>query len=254
MHTSMRSFRVATLYFEQDHKRWDLRRELVIDPLASRQPDVIAFNEICVPLQTGRWLQRRAHERLGIPYALVQQSNGNGASLIDSEVLLTRYPMVETANWDDQALDMVALVVRLEIEGRVVDVYVTHLSRSRGDHALRLYQVQPLLACVESRDYVEIRVVCGDCHAPLAMPSAQLMASVFRLTQTAPTVFTPFQDTDGMVSHPHWPRFDRCIDDSWVTVPLAVRASGVCCNTPSATDPYLWPSDHAGVWADLIFS
>ena len=65
---------MATLNLEQDHKRWDARRELVIDQLAALQPDVIAFNEICMPLQTGRWLQRMARERLGRPIALLQQS------------------------------------------------------------------------------------------------------------------------------------------------------------------------------------
>ena len=118
----------------------------MVDQLAALQPDVMAFNEICVPLQTGRWLQRMACERLGIPLALVQQSNVNGSSLVDGEALLTRYPVVETANWDYRPLDMVAQVVRLDIEGRLLDVYVTHLYRSRGDDALRLYQVQQLLA------------------------------------------------------------------------------------------------------------
>jgi endonuclease/exonuclease/phosphatase family metal-dependent hydrolase len=144
-------------------------------------------------------------------------------------------------------------VVRLDIEGQLLDVYVTHLYRSRGDDALRLYQVQQLLAWIESRDDVEARVVCGDFNATLEMPSAQLMACVFCPTQTAPTAFTPLQNADGSVSHPYWPRFDRCIDYIWVAGPLTVHASGVCFNTPSATDPSLWPSDHAGVWADLSF-
>jgi endonuclease/exonuclease/phosphatase family metal-dependent hydrolase len=253
MYTSTLSFRVATLNLEQDHKRWYARRELVVDQLAALQPDVIAFNEICVPLQTGRWLQRRTCERLGIPSALVQQSKVNGSSLIDGEALLTRYPVVETANWDYRTLDMVAQVVRLDIEGRLLDVEVTHLYRSRGDDALRLYQVQQLLAWIASRDDVEARIVCGDFNAILEMPSAQLMASVFRPTQTAPTAFTPLQDTDGNVSHPYWDRFDRCIDYIWVTGPLTLHASSVCFNIPSAADPTLWPSDHAGVWADLAF-
>ena len=80
---------MATLNLEQNHKRWDVRRELVIDQLAVLQPDVVALNEICLPLQTGRWLQRTAHERLGVPFALVQQSKVNGSSLIDDEVSLT---------------------------------------------------------------------------------------------------------------------------------------------------------------------
>jgi endonuclease/exonuclease/phosphatase family metal-dependent hydrolase len=146
---------------------------------------------------------------------------------------------------------MVAQVVRLAIDGRFLDVYLTHLYHSRGDDALRLYQVQQLLAWIQTRDDVDARVVCGDFNATLEMPSAQLMARVFRPTPTAPTAFTPLQDTDGTVSHPYRNRFDRCIDYIWVAGPLAVRASGVCFNTPSATDPTWWPSDHAGVWADL---
>ena len=246
-------WRMATLNLEQNHKRWDARRELVIDQLVALRPDIVALNEICLPLQTGRWLQRAARERLGVTFALVQQSKVNGSSLIDGEALLTRYPVVETANWDYRTLDAVAQVICLDIEGRLLDVYVTHLYRSRGDDALRLYQVQQLLAWIQTRDDVEARVVCGDFNATLEMPSAQLMASVFRPTQTAPTAFTPLQDIDGSVSHPYWARFDRCIDYIWVAGPLAVHASGVCFNIPSPTDPTLWPSDHAGVWADLTF-
>ena len=78
MYTSTLSFHVVTLNLEQDHKRWYARRELVVDQLAALQPDVIAFNEICVPLQTGRWLQRRTCERLGIPSALVQSPKSMG--------------------------------------------------------------------------------------------------------------------------------------------------------------------------------
>jgi hypothetical protein len=56
------------------------------------------------------------------------------------------------------------------------------------------------------------------------------------------------------VSHPYWPRLDRCIDYIWMAGALTVYDSGVCFNIPSALDPTLWPSDHAGVWADLTFT
>jgi hypothetical protein len=52
----MMPWRMATLNLEQNHKRWDARRELVIDQLAALQPDVVALNEICLSLQIGRWL------------------------------------------------------------------------------------------------------------------------------------------------------------------------------------------------------
>ena len=102
-----------------------------------------------------------------------------------------------------------------------------------------------------SRGDVPGRVVCGDFNAAVDAPSAALMATRFRPTQLEPTAFTPLADTDGAVSHPYWPRMDRCIDYIWVAGAIEVTASGVCFDKPSPADPTLWPSDHAGVWADL---
>jgi hypothetical protein len=77
------------------------------------------------------------------------------------------------------------------------------------------------------------------------------MATRFRPTQTMPTAFTPLADRNGAVSHPDRPRMDRCIDYIWISDGIEVLASEVCFNRPSPDDPSLWPSDHAGVWADL---
>lgn len=247
------NFQLAVLNLEQNHKRWEQRRELIIEQLGELKPDLFALNEVCLPLQTGRWLQQTARTCLGLDYALIQQSKVNGLSTIDGEALLTRYPIVETANLDYRARDAVALVTRIKIDDRRVDIYVTHLYMSQGDDALRLYQVQQLLAWIDFRNDVDACIVCGDFNATRDMPSAQLMASVFRPTQTNPTAFTPLQDDDGSVSHPYWERLDRCIDYIWVAGPLEIQASGICFNKPSAADLTLWPSDHAGVWAELKF-
>ncbi len=47
-------FRIATLNLEQDHKRWDDRRALIVEELGDLKPDVFAINEICLPRQSGR--------------------------------------------------------------------------------------------------------------------------------------------------------------------------------------------------------
>ncbi|MCH9010197.1 MAG: endonuclease/exonuclease/phosphatase family protein [Chloroflexi bacterium] len=245
------TFRVATLNMEQDHKRWDLRRELIVEQLGEIRPDVFCLNEVCIPRQTARWLQAEALARHGLNYALVQQSRPGALSGVDGEAILTRFPIVETANLDYRARDSVAQVARLDVEGRLVDIYVTHLYMSRGDDSLRLYQVQQLLEWISARDDVDARVVCGDFNATLDAPSAGLMARHFKPSQTEPTAFTPLADEDGEPSHPYWDRLDRCIDYIWVSGALKVRESMVCFNRPSPTDPTLWPSDHAGVWADI---
>jgi endonuclease/exonuclease/phosphatase family metal-dependent hydrolase len=243
-------FRVATLNLEQDHKRWDARRPLILAEIGRLKPDIQAFNEICVPLQSARGLRASAAEATGIDYALVQQTKTNSLSEVEGEALLTRFPLIETGNLDYQGRDMVALVARLRVGETPIDVYVTHLYKSRGDDSLCLYQVQQLLTWIDSRERMPA-IVCGDFNAVLTTPSAALMASLFRPTQTAATAFTPLADGDGAVTHPYWPRMDRCIDYVWVSEAIGIAASGVCFNKPSPDDPSLWPSDHVGVWADL---
>ena len=242
--------RIATLNMEQDHKRWALRRDLVIEELARLDPDIFAMNEVCFPLQTARWIQRTMRERYGRDYALVQQTK-TGGTADDGEALLTRFPIVETGNLDYRTRDMVALVARLRVGQQLMDVYVTHLYMTSGDDSLRQFQVQQLLAWIGSRDDVSLRVACGDFNARLEEPSAALMARHFRPTQTAPTAFTALAGEQGEVSRAQSPRMDRCIDYIWLDGPLEVLASKVCFNRPSASDPTLFPSDHAGVWADL---
>jgi endonuclease/exonuclease/phosphatase family metal-dependent hydrolase len=243
-------FRVVTLNLEQDHKRWQARRPLIADEIARLRPDIVAFNEVSIPLQSARGLRATATELTGIDYNLVQQTRASTLSKVEGEALLTRFAVIETGNLDYQTRDMVAQVARVLVDGAPLDVYVTHLFMSRGDDSLRLFQVQQLLAWIDSRADVPC-LVCGDFNASLDAPSARLMASRFRPTQTSPTAFTPLADEDGAVSHPYWPRMDRCIDYIWVSAAIGVLASGVCFDRPSPDDPSLWPSDHAGIWADL---
>jgi len=243
--------RVATLNLEQDHKRWELRRGLVIEQLGAIRPDVLALNEVCVPLRTAHWIRDSARARWGLEYHLVQQTRVNGLSAVDGEALLSRFPIVETGNLDYRARDIVALVARLMVGANPLDVYVTHQVGSVFNDSLRLYQAQQLLAWIDSRTDIPARIVCGDFNATLDMPSTGLMATRFKPTQTSPTAFTPLAGVNGEVTHPDWPRMDRCIDYIWISDALQVVESRVCFDQPSPSDPTLWPSDHAGVWADL---
>ena len=245
------TFRVATLNLLQDQTRWEARRELVLEQFGAIRPDVLALNEVSVPCQSARWLRDEAHRRFGIEYHLVQQTKTNGSGAAEAEALLTRFPVTETGNLDYRTRDIVALVARILVDRTPLDVYVTHLAPSRLNDALRLYEVQQLLAWIDARADVGARVVCGDFNATLDQPSAALMASRFRPTQTAATAFTALSENGKIAAHPEWPRMDRCIDYIWVSEGIRVARSRVCFNQPGAADPTLWPSDHAGVWADL---
>jgi hypothetical protein len=144
-------FRVATLNLEQDHRRWDARRELIHAEIGRLKPDITAFNEVCIPLQSAHGLRDAATALTGIEYNLVQQTRVNGLSKVEGEALLTRFAIVETGNFDYQAKDIVALVARVLVDDIALDVYVTHLYMSRGDDSLRLFQVQQLLDWIDTR-------------------------------------------------------------------------------------------------------
>jgi endonuclease/exonuclease/phosphatase family metal-dependent hydrolase len=123
-------FRVVTLNLEQDHKRWDARRDLINAEIGRLKPDLMAFNEVCIPLQSARGLRYAATALTGIEYNLVQQTRVNGLSKVEGEALLTRFGIVETGNFDYQTKDIVALVARVLVDGTALDVYVTHLFTS----------------------------------------------------------------------------------------------------------------------------
>ena len=153
-------FRIATLNLEQDHKRWNKRRDLVVSQFGRLRPDIWALNEIHIPSRTGGWLQRAAAQATGTRYALVQQSKAGEDGRIQGEGLLTRYFVVETANLDYHSHDCVALVARVEINGRLLDVYVTHLIAAKVDDSARQHQATQLLAWIRSRCQTTKTVGC----------------------------------------------------------------------------------------------
>ena len=247
------AFRVATFNLHQGFKRWDERRRLIMEQLVTSNPDILALNEISIPLQTGRWLQREVKEHFGLTYALTQQTKSSGWSMDEAQGLLTRFPIVETGNLDYLSRGRVAQVTRLEIEGHYVDVYVTHLHHVMNEDGLRQYQVQHLFEWVESRNGADAQIVCEDFNATPDATSIKLVPNSYRSVQISPTFPTGLAASDGVTSAEGAPRLAYCLDYIWVSKELAVENAGHCFDQPDPRDPTLWPSDHVGVWVDLEF-
>lgn len=249
------TFRVATFNLHQGIKRWEERRELIVEQFGALRPDIMALNEISVPLQNGRWLWHEVSERFHIKYSYLQQ-NKAGAFISEEEAqgLLTLFPILETGHFEYLARGRVAQVARLEIEGQPVDVYVTHLHHVKDEDGLRQYEVQRLFQWIESRSDVKTCIVCGDFNAPPDSPSIQLVPKHFRPVQLSPTAPTPIAKFDDLPLESESSSLSLCLDYIWITRDLIIKESGLCFNQPSAKDPSLWPSDHVGVWADLMFA
>jgi endonuclease/exonuclease/phosphatase family metal-dependent hydrolase len=244
-------FRVALLNLHQGFTRWTERRELIVEQLGKLRPDILALNEISVPLQTGRWLQGEANERFRLQYALVQQTKSGYWSEDEAQGLLTCFPIVETGNLDYLSRGRVAQVVRIDVEGHQVDVYVTHLHHVPEEDGLRQYQVRRLFQWIESRDNVSGCIVCGDFNATSDSPSVRLIPASFRPVQIAPTFPTGLRAPGRPPLESHVEPLSFCFDYIWIAGNLESREAGRCFDQPESDDPTLWPSDHVGVWADL---
>ncbi len=170
---------------EQNHKRWEERRELIAAQLKDLRPDIWALNEIHVPSRAGLWLQKTAVNVTGTQYALLQQSKVGEDSRTEAEGLLTRFPVVDTANLDYRSHNCVALVARFAIEGVLLDVYVTHLIAARVDESAREHQASELLKWIRTRDDADCSVVCGDFNAAPDKPSIRLMSASLPLHANA---------------------------------------------------------------------
>lgn len=236
-------------------RRWEQRRKLILSQLVTLRPDILCLNEVWVPLDTGRWLWRAVGEA-GIPYAYLQQNKTGALSGDEGQAILTRFPVVESGSLDYRSRDRIAQVVRLDLHGRAMDVYLTHLHHVRDEDGLREFMVQQLLAWIGQRDAPHAQLVCGDFNAPPDMGSVKLMRQRFAPTQTQPTFATPLRyhvDPDPDDTGEHQGTLSVCLDYIWYGPPLRLIESGLCFNSPAQDDSVLWPSDHIGVWADFNF-
>ena len=250
-------FRVVTLNLEQDHKRWPARRPLIEAELArlgaghrGAERGQRAAADRAASLRTA--LSTAA----GVDYGLVQQTKVNSLSKVEAEAMLSRFPVIESGNLDYQAGDMVALVAQDPLARRVAPRRV----RDPSLPVPRRRIAAPVPGAAAGSEWIDN---AGPGRAPRASSAAiSTPASTSRRPGPDGDALSPDADRtdrlhrprgpwDGSVSHPYWPRLDRCIDYIWVSPDIEVLASGVCFDQPSATDATLWPSDHAGVWADL---
>jgi endonuclease/exonuclease/phosphatase family metal-dependent hydrolase len=244
-------FRIATFNLHGAHRRWEERRELIVQQLINLNPDVLCLNEVLVLEDTGRWVWRRAWDA-GMRYAYSQQNGPGYYWAADASAILTRFPVIEMGDFDYAAAGRYAQVARLDLGGATLDVYVTHLHH-RNEDSMREYQVHLLLGWIDRRDAPAARVVCGDFNTGTGARSLERMLERFTPSQREGTFPTPLRyRVPGPlgVRDPLEP-LSMCFDYVWVEQPLRLIESGRCFDRPSPSDPDLWPSDHVGVWADL---
>lgn len=224
---------------------WAARRPLLVAALKAQDADVVALQEVLEDANVGLGNQARmlARELGGYSVAFVS-TDPEGAPRRYGNAILTRLPVLAEDSVKLEPLDdfRTALRVRVSVDGRPVDVVVTHLAWQQDAGSVRARQIQHLLRWLP-QDGAPL-IVMGDFNAPQDdVGLATLTGARFFSALPRNTVVTTLNPAKG---HPNRV-IDHIFAEQAFFVPVEAHLFG---DTPTDGE---YPSDHFGVAATLEF-
>jgi endonuclease/exonuclease/phosphatase family metal-dependent hydrolase len=239
---------VVTLNLWHDQQDWPRRRALIVDEMRALAPDVICLQEV---LQHEKLRNQAADlaEQLGCRYTFSSVDPESSAKRYGNAIL-TRHRMLETAWKPLEPRDDYRTVahMRVDVHGRPVDVFVTHLHHTAEGGAIRARQIADLLAWVEQRRGKGALVLAGDFNAapgvPELAPILDRYVDVFGALHAGADTVSTLNPAKG-----HAP---RRID--YIFISRGGKAPTPLSSERAFDEPApdgTWPSDHFGVVARL---
>lgn len=244
------SLSLVTLNIYHDADDWPSRRPLIIEGLKELLPDVIVLQEV-LQHETLRNQASDIAEALGYEFWFASMNPRDDEHRFGNAIL-TRHPILERTEHRLHPLDDSRTLARakLEVCGRTVDVYGTHLHYTREGASIRARQVGDVVSIIDARDDGTPSILAGDFNATATAPELQpLLARYFdvfgRVVEEADRITT---------LNPHYfdTEMERRIDHIFAERGRfeVVDARRVL-DRPDGSGT--WPSDHFGVLAELRF-
>lgn len=242
----MPTFKLLTLNLRHNADRWPERRPLVAAALAAHAADVIAFQEVWLPIRQADLIAADLAALLDPPtYTVHVRPKGGHESDREGIALLSRLPILESAALDLPGGNRVAQRLRVVKDGHAFDVVNTHLHHEPElAETIREPQMRALLdwlAASPDRNWL----VCGDFNAHPHSTTVQQIAARFRSAYATLHGADPLTFPTPLVDYVYPPvALDYVFFDPARLTPNAAELVG---DQPSAHDPRLYPSDHIGL-------
>ena len=246
------SFGVVTFNLYHDKADWPARRALAIAGLRALQPDVIVLQEV-LQHETLRNQADDLAEALGYSTYFISIDAPDKTRRYGNAIL-TRHPVL-ARDWTAlRPLDdsRTAGMVRIDLDGHPLNVYVTHLHHedNPGGARKRAEQLVDLLAFIARSAGDEPSIVAGDFNVAAGRPELGMLDAggfVEAFTRLHPGDARP-------TLNPHYfPRDARRIDHLYLQgerlVPLEAR---IVLDQEGAAG--VWPSDHFGLHVRFGFA
>ncbi len=246
------TFGIATFNLYHDKADWPKRRALIVEELRTLNPDAIVLQEV-LQHDTLRNQAEDLAESLGYnAYFLSIDPAGNARRY--GNAILTRHPVLSrdwtplrpledsrTAGW-----------VRIDIDGRPLNIYVTHLNyqTDAAGQRMRNQQLGDVLDFVRRTSGDAPSIVAGDFNTVSGQPELATLEAGYDNAYDALHGRTDPQPT----LNPHYfPKDTRRIDHVYLQrgalTPIEAR---ITLNREGA--PGVWPSDHFGLYVRFAFA
>jgi endonuclease/exonuclease/phosphatase family metal-dependent hydrolase len=248
--------KVATINLHNRADRWLERRHLLVSQLIEIVPDLIALQELNVPIRQGQWLCKQVNYRLSgsgkVPYVFVQkrfQHLLHGA--LQAVGILSRLPILYHESINLGYGGRVALRAHLELPShQTMDFVSTQLHDVSFEREAREEQAMKLVGWLNSHKHVPIQVMAGDFNETPAGLAVAYIKQSFRSAYeerhgheplaTFPTYLTP---TDAPAA---------CLDYIFFSAAVhKITHARLFANVAAREDDTLYPSDHVGLVATL---
>ncbi len=237
-------FLAITLNIWHDQQDWPARRAVILDTLRALAPDLLFLQEVLqhegLPNQAGQLA-----DSLG--WACVFASvDPPGAAKRYGNAILTRHRIVAMHEARLEPLDdyRIAAHARLDVDGRQLDAYTTHLHHTAEGGAIRAEQVRGLLAFIDSTRGRGALLLGGDFNAA---PDRPELAPLLRRLEDGQAALHPDRaGAPATTLNPAKGHAPRRIDYLF-HAPGRLRpvASEIILDAPTAQG--VWASDHFGV-------
>ena len=242
---------VVTLNLWHDQRDWPKRLSVILAEMRELRPDVLCLQEV---LQHGS-LRNQAEtlaDSLGYEMHFTSVDSVHREKRYGNAIL-TRHRVLAAGgkNLDPSNDYRTVAHLRIDLRGRVIDVYDTHLHHTREGSSIRAEQIRDLLAFIDTTRGDGAIVLAGDFNAELETPELRLLAhdfvDVFRAVHPKAT------RDEAMTFNPIFGVDPGAIDHVFVSKAARTRLTPRACDIlfRNVGPDSVWASDHFGVVARL---
>ena len=251
---------VATFNLHNELDRWFSRRELIVQQLYEKLPDIICLQEIAITLAQGQWLRHQLNRQVSMReeglYQLYERRSRHPFYYFLAGVgILCRLPIVARDWLVLGGSGRVAVRINVTLpNGESADVVSVHLTPHLSAEETREEELLRLVGWLQDSGSVRHQIIGGTFRANPNSRPIQRMKQFYSYRsayewvngrEPLATFPTPLIETND--------RTAVCHDYLFVSPHFAeIESAELICQHPSPTDPTLYPSDHVGLMATIV--